>query len=82
MAATIFSILGLFAPFAFAVRKNEKFDYEKFMRAQYAAFYDMPPQQGQNPFTAQQPPRPENREQQEPFEEFSNKKEEPFDEFK
>ena len=37
--ATLFSIFGLFGPWAFVVRNNERVNYAEYMRSRYASFY-------------------------------------------
>lgn len=37
--ATLFSAMGLFAPFIFAVRKNKPMNYQEYMRQKYANIY-------------------------------------------
>lgn len=37
--ATLFSIFGLFGPWAFVVRNNERINYAEYMRSRYASFY-------------------------------------------
>lgn len=39
LVATIFSLFGFFGPFVFAVRNNQRFDYQEYMRKRYQAFY-------------------------------------------
>ena len=83
LVATVFSVLGLFPPFAFAVRKNEKIDYEQYIRAQYTAFYGAPPH-GPNPYGGNQGgyyTRNTVNGQDHPFGEFDDKEKEPFSEF-
>lgn len=36
--ATLFSVLGLFGPFAFVVRNNDRIDYAAYARSRYSAF--------------------------------------------
>jgi hypothetical protein len=86
--ASILSIFGLFAPFAFAVRKREPVDYNQYMRQRYQAFYggygNPYGRPYGNPYGArpqgEQPTAPEH-----PFEEFAERGEvdpgDPFDEF-
>jgi len=91
--AAILSILGVFAPFVFVIRKKDPVDYMDYVRSRYN-YYNYPygnPYGGSpngnnygNPYgnpNQQQPPRaPQN-----PFEEFADKDEidpgDPFDEF-
>ncbi len=88
LTATIFSILGLFGPFVFAVRKNEKFDYDAYMRAQYQRYNQMNNPYG-NPYND---PYTQNRDHGQkrdsaqvnndsPFDEFNSSDMDPFDEF-
>ncbi len=84
--ATIFSVIGLFPPFIFAVRKNKPMNYNEYMRTRYAQMY------GNSYYGAgQQSPNQSpfedfngnDSEPQEPFEEFDENKgnDDPFDEF-
>lgn len=88
LIATIFSILGLFGPFVFAVRKNEKFDYDEYIRKIYANRYNNPygnpyndPYNNpyNNPYGGNA--NYQNGKQDSPFDEFNDKGDSPFDEF-
>lgn len=89
LVATIFSVLGLFPPFAFAVRKNTKIDYNEYVRAQYIAFYgNQPPHQNGNGYNNYNNYNNYGNTytrsditSADPFSEFEEKKEEPFSEF-
>lgn len=77
--ASIFSFMGLFAPFAFAVRNKEPVDFNEYMRAKYQRFYNM---NAQNGFMHGQNVR-RNNVQDSPFKDFeqNNQDSEPFGEF-
>ena len=95
--ASILSIFGLFAPFAFIIRKREPIDYNEYMRARYNMYYGNPygpygRPYGTRPPNAENPPEHPFKEfaergevdPGEPFEEFSNKSNpnsSPFEEF-
>ena len=79
--AGFMSILGLFAPFVFAIRKKDPVNYADYMRARYYGTYGNPyanrqgtNYQNQNGFN-----NPNNADS--PFSEFDDKKEDPFSEF-
>ncbi len=81
--AGILSTLGIFGPFAFAVRNREPVEYVDYLRSRYQAYGN--PYGGQggyygNPYAQQRPPEPEH-----PFEEYAEKGEvdpgDPFEEF-
>lgn len=81
--AAVFSALGLFGPFVFAIRKKEPIKYEDYLRSRYGGmYYGGPygnPYYGRNP-NPNEPKPPEN-----PFEEFAGRGEkdpgDPFAEF-
>ncbi len=87
MLATIFSILGFFAPFVFAIRNNKPVNYNEYMRNRYGMYYSQPPYtnngQGANNYNGY------NHQQNSPFSEYDNKannqngnrNNEPFSEF-
>ena len=92
--ATIFSLLGLFAPFIFAVRKNPPTDYNAYIRARYEAMYKNryggaggvnmggPYNNTENPFNQQNNNQSKNSDSKEPFEDFNSEKpKDPFEEF-
>lgn len=91
--AAILSIIGLFAPFAFVIRKKDPVDYMDYVRSRYN-YYNYPygnpyggAPRGGNPYGNQygQPNGQYNQAPPTPFEEFADKGEvdpgDPFDEF-
>ncbi len=84
--ATIFSALGVFGPFVFAVRNKEPMEYIDYLRSHYQAYGPYGnPYGGQggyygNPYAQQRPKQPEH-----PFKEYAERGEvdpgDPFDEF-
>ena len=80
--ATLFSAIGLFAPFIFAVRKNKAMNYQEYMRQKYANIYGNAYRQGgvSNQNYQQTKDTPDT-----PFSEFAEKGEvnpkDPFEEF-
>lgn len=93
--ATFCSIIGLFAPFIFAVRKNKEVNYQEYMRARYEAMYrsryganggfggyNNQSQNTNEPFGQYSQNQNSSQAQAgEPFEDFTNKSSDPFDEF-
>ncbi len=81
--ASIFSFFGLFAPFAFIVRKKDPINYNDFLRQRYQAFYGP----YGNPYGRPYGTRPPNAETppEHPFSEFAERGEvdpgDPFAEF-
>ncbi len=84
--ATLFSFLGFFGPFIFAVRNNEKFDYAAYMKRRYQAFYGNQNPNGGQPFYGNSASQEKT-----PFDEFDKQSgeenknggsDDPFDEFK
>lgn len=72
--AGILSIMGVFAPFVFAIRNREPFNYEEYLRKRYESMYsggnpytnsNVNYRQGGNPFNQNQRPA-------DPFEDFNN----------
>ncbi len=67
--ATIFSFFGFFGPFIFAVRNNERFDYQEYMKRRYQAFYGNNYPYGQNGVNTD---ASEKTEEKTPFDEFED----------
>ncbi len=85
--ATIFSFFGFFGPFIFAVRNNERFDYQEYMKRRYQAFYGNNYPYGQNGVNNDANQKPEEKTPFDEFEDSQNKTEKnnddnnPFSEF-
>lgn len=79
MLATVMSVLGLFAPFVFAVRKREPINYIDYLRSRYNRYGYGP---YGNPYGQQ---GPQQKQPEHPFSEFAEKNEvdpgDPFKEF-
>ncbi len=86
-AATVMSVIGLFAPFIFAVRNNNPVDYNDYMRARYANYYGNNFTGGQNVNNPYGQNTQNNGYQKSPFEDFEENKNssssnnDPFEEF-
>lgn len=85
--ATIFSFFGFFGPFIFAVRNNERFDYQEYIKGRYQAFYGNNYPYGQNGVNNGASQTPEEKTPFDEFEDSQNKTEKnnddnnPFSEF-